>query len=84
MASYFVVCHAPPSGEAGVHDRTRCPPECFPREAATEYVGEFGDPGQAVIVARLRYAHARSCAACEPPRAVTRVLPSMPVPTAPA
>jgi hypothetical protein len=54
-----------------VHDRSRCPPECFLGETAAEYLGEFLDAGQAVAVARLRYSHARGCAACEPVR--TRV-----------
>ena len=65
MSSYFVTCHAPPAGEIAVHDRTRCPPECFLGGATHEYLGEFLDAGQAVAVARLRYAHARGCPACE-------------------
>ena len=65
MASYFLACHAPAAADVAVHDRTRCPPACFPRDAATEYLGEFLDAGQALAVARLRYAHARSCLAHE-------------------
>jgi len=77
MASYFVAYHAPPVGEVAVHDRTRCPPGCFLSDAMTEYLGEFGEVGQAVAVARLRYAHARGCPACEPARTRGCVLPSI-------
>jgi hypothetical protein len=65
MASYFVACHPLPDGAHAVHDRSRCPPSCFPARA-TEYLGEFGEAAQAVAVARLRYARARDCACCGP------------------
>lgn len=61
MASYFVASHALPDGAHAVHDRSRCPPACFPFHHAHEYLGEFGDPAQALAVARLRYAQARGC-----------------------
>ena len=62
MASYFVACEPQPDGAYPVHDRSRCPPRCFPREASTEYLGEFLDSQQALAVARLRYRKARDCA----------------------
>ena len=62
MASYFVACEPQADGAYAVHDRSRCPPRCFPREGATEYLGEFLDGQQAVAVARLRYRQARDCA----------------------
>ena len=65
MASYFVACEPQADGAYPVHDRSRCPPRCFPREGATEYLGEFLDGQQAVAVARLRYRQARDCA-CAP------------------
>lgn len=64
MSSYFVARRAQPDGIHAVHDRSRCPPECF--TAATEYLGEFRETTQAVTVARLRYAHARGCTCCDP------------------
>jgi hypothetical protein len=63
MASYFVASH-PLDGGHAVHDRSRCPPSCFP-EHATEYLGEFGDRSQAIVVARVRYAHAHGCPCCD-------------------
>jgi hypothetical protein len=65
MASYFVTSQARADGVHHVHDRSRCPPGSF-SAAATEYLGEFADAGQAVTVARVRYAHARGCACCDP------------------
>lgn len=64
MASYFVSRVARADGIHPVHDRSRCPPACFP-DAATEYLGEFRDAVQAVTVARVIYAHARGCARCD-------------------
>jgi hypothetical protein len=61
MASYFVACEPQADGAYPVHDRSRCPPRCFPTEGATEYLGEFLDGQQALAVARLRYRHARDC-----------------------
>jgi hypothetical protein len=85
MASYFVAQHAAPLADVAVHDRSRCPPACFLRGAATEYLGEFLDASQAVAVARLRYAHARGCPACETQVAHPRPLASAAaLPTAPA
>lgn len=62
MASYFVACEPSSDGSHAVHDRTHCPPACFPAAGATEYLGEFVDARQAVAVARLRYACAARCA----------------------
>jgi hypothetical protein len=61
MASFFVASIPQPDGTHAVHDRSRCPPRCFPREGASEYLGEFFEGAQAVAVARLRYAHAHGC-----------------------
>jgi hypothetical protein len=66
MASFFVACLPQPDGGHPVHDRSRCPPRCFPREGATEYLGEFLESAQAVAVARLRYAHALGCPCAMP------------------
>lgn len=67
MASYFVASAAGFDGIHPVHDRGRCPPACFPR-GATEYLGEYGTPAQALAVARLVYATASACACCDPLR----------------
>ncbi|HEX2547916.1 MAG TPA: hypothetical protein VHL79_23735 [Ramlibacter sp.] len=65
MPSYFVTCRAAADGLHPVHDRTQCPPECFP-DAANEYLGEYLEAAQAIAVARLRYAHVRGCSCCVP------------------
>lgn len=64
MASYFVACDAQPDGAHAVHDRSRCPPGCFPGGGAKEYLGDFDEVAQALAVARLRYPHARGCPCC--------------------
>lgn len=69
MASYFVATRATGGAAHAVHDRGRCPPGAFPREAA-EYLGEFLDPSQAIAVARLRYLHVTTCTCCARPRVV--------------
>ncbi|MEJ8840196.1 hypothetical protein [Ramlibacter sp. AN1133] len=84
MPSYFVAYHAPPAADVAVHDRSRCPPDCFLGEALTEYLGEFLDGKQAVAVARLRYAHAHGCTACEPARARVSLATAVARPTASA
>jgi hypothetical protein len=84
MASFFVACHAPATGEAAVHDRSRCPPECFLGAGTTEYLGEFLEPAQALAVARLRYSHVHACPACEAARPRSTVPAPMALPTAPA
>lgn len=67
MASYYVALAAGSGGIHPVHDRSRCPPACFPRDA-TEYLGEYGTPAQALVVARLVYATATACTCCDPLR----------------
>lgn len=84
MNSYFVACHTPASGEVAVHDRTRCPPDCFLHHGTTEYLGDFLDAEQAVAVARLRYAHARGCRQWEAARAASVSPLALARPTAPA
>jgi hypothetical protein len=59
MPSFFVACDG--DGEPAVHDRSRCPPACFPLGASIEYLGEFVEAAQALAVARLCYRHARRC-----------------------
>lgn len=76
MASFFVARRAQPDGIHAVHDRSRCPPACFPR-FATEYLGEFGSTAQAVVVARVRYARARGCTCCEPAVTSVRAAPGL-------
>jgi hypothetical protein len=66
MASYFVSCAAPGEGGHLVHDRGGCPPGRF-GPAGSEYLGEFLDPAQALLVARLRYARVRPCDCCAAP-----------------
>jgi hypothetical protein len=76
MASYFVACEPQADGAYPVHDRSRCPPRCFPRDDSTEYLGEFLDGRQAVAVARLRYRQARDCLCAAPtPQPVQEPLP---------
>lgn len=84
MASYFVAYHAAAAADVAVHDRSRCPPQCFLGDATTEYLGEFLDAVQALAVARLRYVHARGCCACEPARQRVPLLPAVAVPAATA
>jgi hypothetical protein len=67
MASYFVAHSASLDGVHAVHDRSRCPPACFPQDAS-EYLGEYGSASQAVTVARLVYGTASACACCDPLR----------------
>lgn len=74
MASYFVASHPLPDGAHPVHDRSTCPPSCFPGRGS-EYLGEFGEPAQAVAVARLRYARARCCESFERAWAATAPTP---------
>ena len=76
MPSYFVASDDAPHGMHAVHDRSVCPPSCFPRADASEYLGEFLEAAQAIAVARLRYAHVRGCSCCSrdaprPERAAT-------------
>jgi hypothetical protein len=66
MTSYFVAAHAPPRSGIAVHDRSLCRPGCFVTDTRPEYLGEFLELAQAVVVARLVYPHARGCARCEP------------------
>lgn len=82
MASYFVTRQARADGSHPVHDRSRCPPGRFPRDAS-EYLGDFLHAGQALVVARLRFARAVACACCDSapvlhPEASQEVAPPMP------
>ena len=65
MSSYFVTSRPLVGGAQTVHDRSTCPPGCFPVAGATEYLGEFLDATQALVVARLKYPAARGCACAE-------------------
>lgn len=76
MASYFVAREPGADGIHPVHDRSRCPPHCFPAHAS-EYLGEFGEAAQAVAVARLRYAHAYGCTCCDPALAAAAAVPHL-------
>lgn len=64
MPSFFVDRRVQPNGDHEVHDRSRCPPPCFPREGDAEYLGEFEDGSQALAVARLRYHRVNGCVWC--------------------
>ena len=66
MASYFIAAQPQADGTHAVHDRGRCPPGRFPGPDGVEYLGEFIEPGQALAVARLRFAAVRGCACCVP------------------
>jgi hypothetical protein len=78
MASYFVACDPEGDGAHAVHERSRCPPACFPLGAPPEYLGEFMDAGQAVAVARLRYRPVRRCVHSE--AGLPLRVPAVPVP----
>jgi AhpD family alkylhydroperoxidase len=64
MGSYFVDLRPHANGAHLVHDRTRCPPDCFPAPVHAEYLGELLDGGQAVVLARVRYANVNGCLWC--------------------
>lgn len=66
MASYFVERRAQANGDHAVHDRSRCPPACFPARGDAEYLGEFFDARQALAVANLRYPQVNGCPLCMP------------------
>ena len=65
MSSYFVASRPLADGAHTVHDRSTCPPGCFPMAGATEYLGEYLDATQALVVARLKYPAARGCGCTE-------------------
>ena len=65
MSSYFVASRPLVDGVHTVHHRSTCPPGCFPAEGAAEYLGEFLDATQALVVARLKYPAARGCPCTE-------------------
>lgn len=83
MANYFVACDATTGADPCVHERSLCPPACFSAASRTEYLGDFLDAGQALVVARLRYASAACCAHCDAtdasflPAAVLRPAPAL-------
>jgi hypothetical protein len=81
MASYFVASRTHPDGGHAVHDRSRCPPGCFPAGGTGEYLGEFNEAAQALAVARVRYAWAHSCTCCAevqaPPAVASEPAPAL-------
>ena len=76
MASYFVARPAPRSAARSVHDRSRCAPGVFPLEGA-EYLGEFLDVRQALVVARVRYPQACPCTCCAEKAAASTATPAL-------
>lgn len=66
MASYFVDRRAQANGDHAVHDRSRCPPACFPGAGDAEYLGEFLHARQALAVAQVRYPQVNGCPRCVP------------------
>lgn len=64
MGSYFVDRRAQPTGEHQIHDRDVCPPASFPPKGEAEYLGEFQECAQAMVVARLRYQRVAPCPWC--------------------
>jgi len=64
MPSYFIDRRAQRDGTHLVHDRTRCPPDCFPAARDAEYLGELLDGAQAIQLARLNYRDVNGCLWC--------------------
>lgn len=64
MGSYFVDRRPQGNGEHVVHQRDRCPPDCFPGPGRAEYLGELLDGGQAILVASLKYPRVNGCLWC--------------------
>jgi hypothetical protein len=64
MPSYFIDRRAQADGTHVVHDRSNCPPDCFPAARDAEYLGELLDGFQAVALARLNYAQVNGCLWC--------------------
>lgn len=62
MPSFFVDRHAQRNGDHVVHQRSLCPPDCFPADA--EYLGELLDGGQALALAALKYPRVNGCLWC--------------------
>ena len=82
MASYFVDRRAQANGDHEVHDRSRCPPACFPPEGDAEYLGEFLHAAQALMVAELRYPQVNGCPWCVPEVHIGEPEPMEPWPAA--
>ncbi|MDB5859281.1 MAG: hypothetical protein JWQ76_2970, partial [Ramlibacter sp.] len=64
MPSYFIDRHAQADGTHVVHQRDKCPPDCFPAARDAEYLGELLDGFQALALARLNYARVNGCLWC--------------------
>ena len=64
MPSYFIDRRAQADGTHLVHERAKCPPDCFPAPGDAEYLGELLDGFQAVTLARLNYSHVNGCLWC--------------------
>ena len=64
MPSFFIDRRAQADGTHVVHERVKCPPDCFPPAGDAEYLGELRDGFQAVALARLNYAHVNGCLWC--------------------
>lgn len=64
MPSYYIDRRAQADGTHLLHERNRCPPDCFPAREDTEYLGELLDGFQALALARLNYRHVNGCLWC--------------------
>ena len=64
MPSYFIDRRAQADGTHVVHERAKCPPDCFPPAREAEYLGELLDGFQAIALARLNYRHVNGCLWC--------------------
>ena len=64
MPSYFVDRRAHADGTHVVHDRFKCPADCFPPARDAEYLGELLDAFQALALARLNYPRVNGCLWC--------------------
>ena len=64
MPSFFVDRRRQPNGEHLLHERSQCPPDCFPRSSDAEYLGELLDAAQALRLARLKYPRVNGCLWC--------------------
>ena len=64
MPSYFIDRRARADGTHVVHDRFKCPADCFPPAREAEYLGELLDAFQALALARLNYPRVNGCLWC--------------------
>jgi hypothetical protein len=64
MPSYYISRRPQADGTHVLHERDKCPPDCFPAKEDAEYLGELLDGFQAIALARLNYRHVNGCLWC--------------------